>query len=169
MFSSDQKRFSKILNDIERYLTDAQSIGYKSIRNDRDRRNYYAIVMVLFVLINRIIDLGREVLYARGYALPDEELKNKVVFKKLYDHGKNDWQMREDLVCLVNFRNKCSHHFHEIDPDEVKEIFLHLSLMEDFTLKMKNDLKVLQHRRVGSVAIAACALLLILLLLVFFV
>lgn len=167
MILSDQKSVSRITADIDQYIIDARNIGVRPVRNDRDRRNYYAIAMVLFALANRVIDLAREVLYLHGYASPDEELRYKVIFRRLYDNGLIDRQMREDMVALINFRNKCSHHFYALDPDDLGKVFSKLHRMEEFTLMMKEEMNGFHHRRVRSIAIVACIIVIILIILIF--
>lgn len=131
---------NKILSDIGQYLEDAKSIGLQSARYDRDRRNFYALSMVLFALANRLIDLGRETIYVRGYAGPEEEIKNKVIFKRLSDYEVIDPATRQLLIRLVDFRNQCSHHFHEISKEDLKEILDSLSYYESYVRMMREEL-----------------------------
>ncbi len=112
----------RIITDIRQYCEDARNIRLEPSRYDRDRRNYYALSMVLFALSNRLIDLGREALYAKGYAGPDEEVRNKAIFKRLSDYQVIDPSTRQELIRLVDFRNRCSHHYHEVTREELLEI-----------------------------------------------
>ena len=132
---------NKIIADIRQYITDAGAIRLQPSRYDRDRRNFYALSMVLFALANRLIDLGREAVYSRGYAGPDEELKNKVVFRRLADHRIIDPATRQDLLRMVDFRNRCSHHFHELTKEELMEISDALPRYEVFVADMTRELE----------------------------
>ena len=131
---------NKIFSDINQYLEDARSINLQPSRYDRDRRNYYALSMVLFALSNRLIDLGREAVYSRGYAGPEEEIKNKVIFKRLSDYSVIDPATRQDLLNLVDFRNRCSHHFHEVTKEELKKICESLPRYEKFVGEIREEL-----------------------------
>lgn len=131
---------NRIVSDIRQYLEDARNISLDPSRHDRDRRNYYALSMVLFALSNRLIDLGRETVFFRGYAGPEEEIKNKVIFKRLCDHRVIDPATRQDLMRLVDFRNRCSHHFHEVTKEELLQISESLPGYEKFTQAMREEL-----------------------------
>ena len=131
---------NRIISDISQYLGDARSISLQPSRSDRDRRNYYALSMVLFALSNRLIDLGRETVYFRGYAGPDEEIKNKVIFKRLSDHNVIEPGIRQDLIRMVDFRNRCSHHFHEMTKEELIQVCNSLPQYEAFTQAMQAEL-----------------------------
>lgn len=131
---------NRIFGDIRQYMDDAQSISLTPSRYDKDRRNFYALSMVLFALANRLIDLGRETVYFRGYAGPEEELKNKVIFKRLSDYGIIDPAIRQDLIRLVDFRNQCSHHFHEVSKEDIRYILDSFPRYEIFIHTMAEEL-----------------------------
>jgi uncharacterized protein YutE (UPF0331/DUF86 family) len=130
----------KIVSDIYQYLGDAKSISLQQTRQDRDRRNFYALSMVLFALANRLIDLGRETVYCRGYAGPEEEIRNKAIFKRLSDYDVIDPATRQDLIMLVNFRNQCSHHFHEVTKEDLNEIIESLPRYEAYVTVIRTEL-----------------------------
>ena len=96
--------------------------------------------MVLFALSNRLIDLGRETVYFRGYAGPEEEIRNKAIFKRLSDYNVIDPATRQDLILLVNFRNQCSHHFHEITKEDLRGVMDSLPRYESYALLMREEL-----------------------------
>lgn len=131
---------NKIISDISQYLQDSRNISLEQTRYDKDRRNFYALSMVLFALANRLIDLGREVVYFRGYAGQDEELKNKVIFKRLSDYNVIDPGTRQDLIRLVDFRNQCSHHFHELTKDDLCQVLESLPRYENYMMIMREEL-----------------------------
>ncbi len=130
----------KIISDINQYLEDARSISIQQTRQDRDRRNFYALSMVLFALANRLIDLGRETVYFRGYAGPEEEIRNKAIFKRLSDYDVIDPATRQDLIMLVNFRNQCSHHFHEVTKEDLNGVLESFPRYEAYVIRMRDEL-----------------------------
>lgn len=159
---------NRILSDIRQYMEDAQSISLTPSRFDKDQRNFYALSMVLFALANRLIDLGRETAYSRGYAGPEEELKNKVIFKRLSDYGIIDPALRQDLIRLVDFRNRCSHHFHEVSKEDIRytldsfpryEIFIHTMAEE---LAHKGELTKKQKILITGIILGILIILLVL-------
>ena len=116
----------KMYSDIMRYLHDIEHISYQGAaktKRNTDFRNYYAAYMVQFVLINRMLDLARYCVYQCGYASQNEELKNKVVIKRLWDVGVIDEQTKYELLACIDARNKISHHFHECTFRDLTELY----------------------------------------------
>lgn len=167
--SSPSMSCREILIDIRQYLDDANRIFNRKEKIDQDGRDFYARSMVLFALSNRLIDLAREVIYIRGYAAPDEKLKNKVFMKRLHDHGVISSDLRTEMVLLVNFRNKVSHHFYDITRDDLVRVYNSLPQYLEFIEIMENQLsgKGVYQKKV-LVAAGVLVLLLILLLIWYF-
>ena len=159
---------NRIISDICHYVEDARSITLQNSRHDRDKRNYYALSMVLFALSNRLIDLGREVVYCKGYAGPEEEIKNKVIFKRLSDHNIIDPAARQELIRLVDFRNSCSHHFHEVTRDDLITVIESFPRYELYVTQMREELTRKNRVSERQMILAAGLILLILLTVLFF-
>lgn len=155
-----------IICDIRHYLEDAERIFRRKERLDQDRRDFYARAMVLFALGNRLFDLTREVSVLRGYITDEEQIKNKVYFKRLYDHGVISWDMRQQMIALVNFRNQVSHHFYEVTPDDIQDMFEMIPVCREFITIMEQELSRsdAQKKKVAIVTGAALVLLIVLLL-----
>ncbi|NLL10134.1 MAG: DUF86 domain-containing protein [Methanomicrobiales archaeon] len=154
-----------MLRDIRHYLEDANSIFRRKEKLDQDRRDFYARTMVLFALINRLSDLAREVSHVRGYIRPDEQMKNKVFFKRLHDYGVISWEMRQQMIESVNFRNRVSHHFYELTRDEIEKIYMMLPVYNEFILIMEQELTRSDQEKKNLVIIAGTALVLLVILL----
>lgn len=164
---SDECR--EILTDIRQYLADANRIFDRKGKIDQDGRDFYARSMVLFALSNRLIDLAREVIYIRGYAAPDEKLKNKVFIKRLHDHGVISSDLRTEMVLLVNFRNKVSHHFYDITRDDLVHVYNSFPQYLEFIRIMEDQLAAKEiYQKKVLVAAGVLLLLLIMVLLWYF-
>jgi len=66
----DIERTARIISDIEKYLRDLEELDIKEARDLADKRNFYAISMVLFSILNRTIDLGEELVMANNLGMP---------------------------------------------------------------------------------------------------
>ncbi|RZN42852.1 MAG: hypothetical protein EF813_01060 [Methanosarcinales archaeon] len=66
----DLEQLTKIMSDIYRYLDDLEKIEPKDLSDLDDIRNFYAVSMILFTLINRTIDLGDEIVTSRNLGVP---------------------------------------------------------------------------------------------------
>jgi uncharacterized protein YutE (UPF0331/DUF86 family) len=158
-----------MLSDISRYFEDAKGIPLDTTRRDRDKRNFYAVSMVLFALSNRLIDLGKEVVYSRGYAGPEEELKNKVIFKRLADHHVIDSSLKLELIRLVDFRNRCSHHYHEVTKEDLIRLIGSFPRYEVFVDLMREELFRTNQIPLQRIALVAGIVLLIVLAFLIFI
>lgn len=157
-----------ILCDIRHYQEDAESIFRRKERFDQDRRDYYARTMVLFALTNRLMDLAREVSLIRGYISSEEQVKNKVFFKRLHDHGIISWEMRQQMIDLVNFRNQVSHHFHDVTRDDVEKVWQMVPVCSEFVSIMEQELLCRDQEKKNLVILAGTALILLVLVLVWY-
>ncbi|ADT83605.1 hypothetical protein [Thermococcus barophilus] len=48
----DIERIGKIISDIERFLSDLDSMEIKNVDDLRDRKTFYASSMLIFVILN---------------------------------------------------------------------------------------------------------------------
>lgn len=157
-----------MLCDIRQYLEDAERIFRRKERFDQDRRDFYARTMVLFALINRLSDLAGEVSRVRGYIGPEEQVRNKVFFKRLHDYGVISWEMRQQMIESVNFRNRVSHHFNEITKDEVEKTYEMIPVYTEFVLILEKELTRSYQGKKSQVIFAGTALVLLVLLLLWY-
>lgn len=157
-----------ILRDISQYLDDADRIFSRRERFDQDRRDFYARTMVLFALSNRVIDLAREVAFLNRYASSDENLKNKVYFKRMHDNGLISWEMRQEMISLVNFRNTVSHHFYEITRQDIEKMYTSLPTCREFIMVMEQELTRNRYGKRRDMIIAGTAILILVVLLIWY-
>ena len=66
----DLERLTKIISDIYRYPDDLERMKIKDPRDLDGTKNFYAVSMILFALINRVIDLGDEIVTSRNLGVP---------------------------------------------------------------------------------------------------
>ena len=116
----------QICSDIIRYIHDAERISIQKAgetARNTDFRNYYALFMIEFALINRMLDLARCCVYNCGYADQHEPLKNKVLIKRLWDVGVIDERTKQELLLCIDIRNQISHHFHSCTSRELTRLY----------------------------------------------
>jgi len=68
--SYDLDRMGIIMADIERYLRDFRELKIERVGDLQDKKTFYAASMILFSLLNRVIDLGNEVVMAKSLGIP---------------------------------------------------------------------------------------------------
>ena len=84
----DREQVTKIIADIERYTKDLEELGISRRDDLEDRRNLYALSMLLFSIINRAIDLADEVVITNRLGMPSSytEIFSLLSRKGFIDH-----------------------------------------------------------------------------------
>lgn len=98
----DNERINRIVEDIRMYLKKLDEIGIKSV-SQLDDLNFYACSMLIFSVLNRMIDLGDEIVKSNkwGYPIEIREIFSLLLQKKVIDE-----KMEEKLRDLIIIRNK---------------------------------------------------------------
>ncbi len=134
----DVERIGKIINDIGRYFRDLEELNVTRVEDLEDRKNFYAISMVLFSILNRSIDLGDEIVMANNLGMPSTY---KEIFKLLTKNKFISKDMGEELSNLVFYRNLLSHEYHDLTEEDVFETFKKISIIKKFVERIKDILK----------------------------
>lgn len=134
----DVERIGKIINDIGRYFRDLEELNVTRVEDLEDRKNFYAISMVLFSILNRSIDLGDEIVMANNLGMPSTY---KEIFKLLTKNKFISKDMGEELSNLVFYRNLLSHEYHDLTEEDLFETFKKISIIKKFVERIKDILK----------------------------
>ena len=134
----DLERLTKIISDIHRYLDDLERIEIKDPRDLDDIRNFYAVSMILFTLINRVIDLGDEIVTSRNLGVPGTY---REIFN-LLERGKViDKELASDLSNLVYQRNILAHEYHNLTEEDVFRTYRRVPVIRKFVERVKEPIK----------------------------
>jgi len=76
----DMERIGTICSDIQRYIRDLEDLNIRQIQDLDDKRNFYALSMILFSLLNRVFDLGSEVALSHNMGIPSTQHTVKYLF-----------------------------------------------------------------------------------------
>lgn len=136
----DIERIGKIISDIERYFRDLEleGLNIKNVEDLEDRKDFYAISMVLFSILNRAIDLGDEIVMANNLGMPSTY---KEIFRLLTRNKFIGKDMGEELSNLVFYRNLLSHEYYDLTEEDVFEVFKKISIVKKFVERIKEVLK----------------------------
>jgi len=137
----DLERLTKIISDIYRYLDDLERIEIKDLRDLDDIRNFYAVSMLLFTLVNRAIDLGDEIVTSRNLGVPGTY---REIFT-LLERGKViDKELASDLSNLVYRRNILAHEYYNLTEEDVFGIYRRTPVIRKFVERVKENIKDIQ-------------------------
>jgi len=134
----DIERTARIISDIEKYLRDLEELDIKEARDLADKRNFYAISMVLFSILNRTIDLGEELVMANNLGMPSTY---REIFKLLVKNKLIDANLGEGLSNLVFYRNLLSHEYYELTEKDVLDVSSRINIVNKFVERAKGLLR----------------------------
>jgi uncharacterized protein YutE (UPF0331/DUF86 family) len=130
----DEQRLGKIFSDIDRYLRDLENLRVRSLQDLDEQRTYYAVSMVLYILLNRIFDLGSEIVMACNLGVP---VKYREIFILLRQNGLIGESMEQELIRMVVYRNLLSHEYHGLKNTDIMNLIGRVSVIRDFVAMMR--------------------------------
>ncbi len=134
----DIERIGKIISDIEKYFRDLEEIDIKKIDDLTNKKNFYALSMVLFFILNRTIDLGNEIVMANNLGVPSTY---KDIFRLLAKNKLIDEPSERELSHLVFYRNLLSHEYYGLTEKDVFDVSKRMGVVAQFVEKAKNIVK----------------------------
>jgi len=134
----DREQVTKIIADIERYTTDLNELGISGRDDLEDRRNLYALSMLLFSIINRAIDLADEVVITNRLGMPSSYSE---VFSLLERKRFIDRELGDQMASLVFYRNMIAHQYDDLTDDDLYSLFERLGTITRFVERMKEIIR----------------------------
>jgi len=134
----DLERLTKIISDIYRYLDDLERMKIKDPRDLDDIKNFYAVSMILFTLINRVIDLGDEIVTSRNLGVPGTY---REIFNLLERGRVIDKELASDLSNLVYQRNILAHEYYNLTEKDVFRTYCRVHVIRKFVERVKENIK----------------------------
>ena len=129
----DLERIGVIIKDIEKYLAEQKAIGLNE-ENVHNSEKFYASSMILFSIINRMIDLTTEIIVKNDFGMPSAyELYFDVLAKK----GIIEAKMVADLKQLAKDRNLFAHQYFDMEEKKVLSISKKIYVVRDFVERIK--------------------------------
>lgn len=134
----DLERIGKIISDINKYLKELE--GYHLSREDmRDSKNYNASSMLIFAILNRIIDLGSEIISAEDLGAPNMYQDIMIILSKA---GVINKFQAEEMNKLIRKRNLFAHFYEDINEKDLFDIIKEIKKVEDFLKTIKKRIKM---------------------------
>jgi uncharacterized protein YutE (UPF0331/DUF86 family) len=134
----DMERLGSICSDIRRYLRDLEDLNIREAGDLYDKRNFYAVSMILFSLLNRILDLGSEMTIAHDLGIPSTY---REIFTLLWKNGFIDEDLSREMSRLVTYRNLLSHEYQGITEEQVFDLTKKVGVMKKFAKIMQEKIK----------------------------
>ena len=113
-------------------------MGVKSEKNLSDEKTFYATSMLLFSILNRLLDLGSEIITAKQLGTPGSY---RDIFKLLERNKLIKTPLSKRLINLVYARNLLAHEYQDFTNKEVYKIFNEIKAVKEFVIVIKEILK----------------------------
>ena len=132
------ERFGSIFADISRYIRDLEELHIERREDLNDKRNFYAVSMIFFSLLNRVIDLGSEMVIARDLGVPS---KYRDIFIILEKNEVIDSSLAQEMLGMVTFRNLLSHEYHGIDEEKLFRLMQKIGGIRTFVETIRKEIQ----------------------------
>ena len=130
----DKQRVGIIISDLERFFKDLERLDIKRVQDLEDQRNFYSASMLVFATINRLIDLGEEVVLANSFGTPSTY---KDIFRLLQFNKVIDKDLEKKLGDLIGYRNIISHEYSTFTKDQLYNLIKETSSIKKFAALVK--------------------------------
>lgn len=132
------EKAAKIISDIYNWFLQLDRFGIKNVRDLEDPKNFHAVSMVLFSIINGAITLGEEVIATKEFGFPasyrevfDILNRNKIISKEL----------AIEMSRLVGYRNMFAHEYWSFTEKDVWDALQRVRSAKSFVNEIKKFLK----------------------------
>lgn len=129
---NDTERIVKIVADLDRYYRDLDSMSVKSPIMTKER--FYSLSMILFSILNRLIDLGQEIIRGKNLGVPSSY---KEVFQVLAKEKILSPTLSTELQYLAARRNVLAHEYFDVTERDIYGIYLKIAVGKKFIVEVK--------------------------------
>lgn len=129
----DLERINIITRDMDKYFLKLKEIGLDE-KNIYIPEKFYSSSMLLFSILNRMIDLATEILIKNDFGMPSAY---EQYFDVLANNGIVDRKNLEELRQLVKDRNLFAHNYFDMDEKEVLKVSKRIYAARDFADRIK--------------------------------
>jgi len=124
----DKERIGLIIRDINDYFVKLNDVKVKDI-GDLDEFKFDVISMRIFFVINKTIDLGKEIVISKNFGFPKSYGD---IFNILRQRKFISQKQEKDLLRLVFLRNQISHRYEGLSDKELFKAKNNLGIVKDF-------------------------------------
>lgn len=130
----DLEQIGKIFADLEKYFRDLDQLKVENQLLGTER--FYSLSMLLFAILNRTIDLGKEIIRGRKLGLP---ASYREIFQILEKEKIISSELSQKLQYLANRRNLLAHEYFDITEKSIFLMYLKVSSIKEF-MKVASEL-----------------------------
>ena len=128
----DVEQIGKIIADIEKYFRDI--VHLKVENTNMTTEQFYALSMILFTILNRTIDLGKEIIRGKKLGMP---YSYKEIFQMLEKEKLISHSLSHELQWLAGQRNVLAHEYFDVTEKSIFAIYVRIKVIKEFTLRAR--------------------------------
>lgn len=123
----DLEQIGKIIADLERYFQDLEDYTIRD--SNMTTEQFYGVSMLLFAMLNRTIDLGKEIICGRKRGMPTSY---KEIFQILEKERLISEGLSQELQWLAGQRNVLAHEYFDVTKKSIYLVYTKRKAMKDF-------------------------------------
>jgi len=127
----DLEQIGKMIADIERYFRDLDKFKVQTEKMTTEQ--FYGTSMILFSILNRIIDLGKEIIRGKKLGMP---ASYKEIFQIIGREKLISSQLSQELQWLANQRNVLAHEYFDVTEKSIYAIYVRIKAAKEFKLRV---------------------------------
>ncbi len=102
------EKAAKIIADIDNWFLQLDGFGIRRMNDLEDPKNFHAVSMLLFSIINGAITIGEEIIATKSLGFP---VSYRDVFEILSKNKIISKEMAKEMSLLVGYRNMFAHEY----------------------------------------------------------
>lgn len=130
----DKERITKIIADIEKFQREIDELNIQKKENLQSLEKRHAAAMISFGILNRIIDLGQEILIAEKRGMPSRYAD---IFIELSKAGVMNKAEAQKMNELIELRNIIAHTYFELEEKDIWRLVQGKSKVSKFIEQIK--------------------------------
>ena len=134
----DGKKVLSIISDIEKFKEEIKTFGVKNVKDLESPIKLRASSMNIFGILNRLIDLGTELLSENKVGTPS---RYEEIMPLLTKAGITNKETAEKIGSLIKKRNYFAHFYQDVSEKEVFNVLQNLDVIEPFIRTIKSIIK----------------------------
>ena len=139
----DVQRMSKAIAEIEQYIEEIRKYRITSVQDlKQDGKTRHATAMLLFAVLNRMSDIGEEIMVKEKLGMPNQYTD---IMPSLAKANVINSEQADSLNKMMKKRNTLAHFYGEVTPNDVFILLEQLSSIEQFLTTIKK--RILQKEK----------------------
>lgn len=135
------EKSAKIIADIDSWFSQLDKFGIRSVKDLDDPKNFHAVSMLLFSIINGAITLGEEIVATKGLGFP---ASYREVFEILCRNKIISKERTIEMSGLVGYRNMFAHEYWSFKETDVWAALQKVRVVTTFVTEIKSVLKTMR-------------------------